>query len=584
MPHLHFVRTTALLIFLLAPSPFTPPVAAAPIGGRVALVVGVGDYRGSVLNPLKNPTNDARLIHRKLKKLGFRSRLLTDPNRSQLRRALKQLERDSATAAISMFYYAGHGFEVDGQNVILPSDARVQLRPTFRADKAVGLSEILQSYAGSDAVKLIVLDACRDDPKALGLLPVGFAQMNIQAERNTLLVFSTSPNDQAADGNGDHSPFSEAFGDLMMRPNLELQAMLRKVKKRVDQVTGGQLPWSQDSLQLDVYLNRKSGGSSPPPVQPPRRRPPSRPLLGSLIARRAGWIRSAPQHDSLEVLAYGKGTQFDSARRATNSSWTYVTLATGAKGYVETSNLSTARVAKTPSSAAGSVRDCDACPEMFLLPPGSFVMGSDQGNPNETPAHSVRIPNAFYIGRTEVSQTQWRACVADGGCRATPNDANRGTPDAPVVRVNYRDANSYAQWLSGRSGKRYRLPSEAEWEYAAQGGSGAQSHSQGNANCKRCSGRSARRPLPPDGFAANDYGLVHMLGNVFEWVTDCANRSYRMAPNNGTAWTRGDCNKRGLRGGSWSTSSRSVRSASRRFTSRRKRSPDIGFRVVRELR
>lgn len=236
-------------------------------------------------------------------------------------------------------------------------------------------------------------------------------------------------------------------------------------------------------------------------------------------------------------------------------------------------------------------RDCDDCPELVVVPAGSFMMGSPEGevgrNPDEGLQHRVTIAEPFAVGVYEVTFDQWDACVADGGCDGhRPSDNGWGRGQRPVVDVSWHHAQSFVDWLSSGTGHGYRLPSEAEWEYSARAGSDERywtgdeikpEYANFNGNVGRTiEVGSLRRP--------NAFGLHDVHGNVWEWVEDCWNDSYAGAPGNGTARRMGECNWRVLRGGSWHNGPGSVRSASRNGASPDDRFYSYGFRVARALR
>ena len=243
-------------------------------------------------------------------------------------------------------------------------------------------------------------------------------------------------------------------------------------------------------------------------------------------------------------------------------------------------------------------RDCEECPEMVVVPAGSFTMGSpshEEGRHSsfEDPRHRVTIRAPFAVGKYEVTFSEWDACVAAGGCGHRADDRSWGRGRRPVINVSWEDARSYVLWLSRKTGKRYRLLSEAEWEYAARAGTqtryhwGDSSAGRNRANCAVCGSgsRSVRGPTAPVGsYRANGFGLHDVHGNVREWVEDCWHADYTGAPSNGTAWTAGgDCGKRGLRGGSWFYGGGDSRSAHRNAAFAGARNDDYGFRVARTL-
>ncbi len=227
--------------------------------------------------------------------------------------------------------------------------------------------------------------------------------------------------------------------------------------------------------------------------------------------------------------------------------------------------------------------------EMVDIPAGRFRMGdlSGEGRDYEKPVHSVTVP-PFKLGKYEVTFAQWDACVADGGCNGhSPDNEGWGRGNRPVINVSWDDVQSFITWLNSRTGGNYRLPSEAEWEYAARAGSttkyswGDDIFGRNRANCAEC-GDSYEFTAPVGSFPANAWGLHDMHGNVFEWVQDCWNDSYRGAPGDGSAWESGDCGLRVGRGGAWHGNAWSRRSALRDWGARAARDYRIGFRLAQD--
>jgi formylglycine-generating enzyme required for sulfatase activity len=308
-------------------------------------------------------------------------------------------------------------------------------------------------------------------------------------------------------------------------------------------------------------------------------------------------------------------------------------------------------------------RDCAECPEMVILPAGEFNMGSNNGDKDEQPAHRVTIAKMFAIGKTEVTQGQWRALMrttkAQGGSesslgelvgklkhilpqhkkdvtedhfsaimesspesykncgddctaeqrRARRESAERGTAEStgnqvfvdnnpsyfkncgdecPVEQVSWTEAQNYIQKLNSKTGKQYRLPSEAEWEYACRGG--AKTEYCGSDNVESVawfgaysnpSGNSGKNTHAVATLSANGFGLFDMSGNVWEWVDDNYHSNYYGAPNDGSSWS-GNTSRHTLRGGSWSSKPQEVRAAVRGKGEPSNRG-SVGFRVVRVL-
>ena len=254
-------------------------------------------------------------------------------------------------------------------------------------------------------------------------------------------------------------------------------------------------------------------------------------------------------------------------------------------------------------------KDCALCPPMVVVPSGQFVMGSPSGEAgradNEGPPHTVTIAGDFALGKYEITFDDWDACVTDRRC-ARADDSGFGRGRRPVINVSHENAKGYIAWLSGKTNQNYRLPTEAEWEYAARAGSDGPrfwgispdvacqyANVFNQATLKKYQGADIKtfrcddgyvETAPVGSFKPNRFGLYDMLGNVWEWVEDCWNGSYAGAPTDGSANRTGDCSKRVLRGGGWYYGPNNLRSAKRLRTDHLRQGNDVGFRVARTLR
>jgi sulfatase modifying factor 1 len=293
-------------------------------------------------------------------------------------------------------------------------------------------------------------------------------------------------------------------------------------------------------------------------------------------------------------------------------------------------------VAQTPGAGAVSVKDCAECPEMIAIPAGSFTMGTgdnEEESEQQTqslrgfsvPRHDVRVP-AFLAGKYEVTRDEYAAFVAEtkhadtSDCAIVASDGaftptkgaswrNPGfeqTGVHPVTCVDWNDANAYAEWLSKKTGKAYRLLSEAEWEYAARAGTTTRRYwgDSPKEQCLYAKGADHRsipvwpvwqkdiqadcdsgylNTAPAGTFKPNGFGLYDMLGNVHEWVRDCWNPTYHGAPSDGSAWMTGQCAEHPQRSGSWSSYYWRQRSAYRASMPEKTRRSALGFRVARDM-
>jgi len=247
-------------------------------------------------------------------------------------------------------------------------------------------------------------------------------------------------------------------------------------------------------------------------------------------------------------------------------------------------------------------KECDACPEMIVAPAGSFIMGAphdeEGSDDSERPQRVVTFARPFAVGRFAVTFDEWDACAADGGCRRhRPSDNGWGRGRQPVINIWWDDAKSYVRWLSDRTGRTYRLLSEAEREYVTRAGTATpfwwgRSLSTARANYDGDfaypfeggeKGLYRRRPMPVESFEPNPWGLYQVHGNVYEWVEDCWHPDYEGAPADGSAWTKPDCDRHVLRGGAWNFASWHLRAASRGAVAASVSLLPVGFRVARSI-
>ena len=247
-----------------------------------------------------------------------------------------------------------------------------------------------------------------------------------------------------------------------------------------------------------------------------------------------------------------------------------------------------ASVAQKPAPRPGeTITDCPNCPELIVLPEGKFEMGSpaaEKGRfPDEGPQREVTIP-AFAMSKYEITFAQWDACLAGGGCKEfSPSDQSWGRGRRPVIGVSRTDAQSYVDWLNLQAGKAvYRLPTEAEWEYAARAGTKTP-YAVGAAIQPKDATFGTLRTDPVGSYAANAFGLYDMAGNAAEWTADCYTASYAKAPADGAAVAVEGCKTYVYRGGNYADKAPVLRTANRRQSAADLRKPGIGVRVVRSV-
>jgi formylglycine-generating enzyme required for sulfatase activity len=617
-------------------------LASAHAERRVALVIGNGAYANAPRLP--NPAHDADDVADALQNIDFDVIRGVDLDQAGMQDAVVRFARAAASADVGIFYYSGHAMQFNGVNYLMPVDARLDDEADlYRFTKVDDVLGYLQQVK---ALKILVLDACRDNPLAETLkrsigstrgvvLQRGLAAM--QAPMGTIVSYSTQAGRTAADGTGRNSPYTAAFLRHIEEP-AEIGDIFRDVSAEVFRTTGEkQLPELSLSIIGKLYL--KGPASVTAPVLP-------RPSPAGPCAAAGDHWRSAESMGSLEAfedhLARFPGCAFaglakariDALRRqaaaavppaaaappvspalppgpggakpAAAAKPPYAVIPCGSAG-AESVSLSKLRPSKplTAGEECGLkpkdvFRECDTCPEMAVVPAGSFIMGGGDARAREIelPRHDVAIARPFAVGRTHVTRAQFMAFVGEtgyntGSCFSGDLDLDASrSGDHPVVCVNAADANAYIGWLSSKTGQPYRLLTESEFEYAARAGTvtvwfwgDVRTDAKAYAHCFDCSGNIGfvKATAPAGSLKPNPFGLYDMSGNAYQLVQDCYQANYNGAPADGSA-RGGTCPLRVIRGGSWKKSMDWGRSASRFLHGADMRTNEVGFRVARTLR
>jgi formylglycine-generating enzyme required for sulfatase activity len=577
---------------------------------RVALVIGNADYAS---DPLANPLNDARALSNILASQGFEILRYENVTAQQMKEALRAFNERLRDGGLGLFYFSGHGFQLGDATLLASIDASAA-SPARLPANSVDLRAVLASMSASRPGKtnLIILDTCLTNPFRTG------TSGPMKLPEQTLIAYATSPGAFAADG-AFHGIYTNQLMQALAIPGLDATTLFERVASSVARLTGdAQLPRTFSTLAGDTVLTTQAV-PHPPFMQD-----------NGIVALRSRAILpkdSAEQYelafwDSIKdsdhaadyeayLQAYPKGRFAALARarmerlRAAGKDGKSATPATKvperAPAAKKPPKEPPAQTQPTPaapppaaSASAGNagiaeIKDCATCPPLVSLPGGTFTMGSDSGDPSEKPAHRVAIATPFAIGKYEVTIAQWNACVGAGGCSKPGADA-KGAPNTPVRDVSWDDAQQYVKWLSKLSGKSYRLPTEAEWEYAARGGTTTrfwwgEKMESGKADCKDCGPPWTQSgPLAVGSFAANPFGLHDVNGSVWEWVEDCWHSSYKGAPANGHAWETPNCRERVIRGGSWREGASYMPSSTRFKYAASVRDGQNGFRVARDAK
>jgi formylglycine-generating enzyme required for sulfatase activity len=611
---------TILTLLLLAAS-------AAHAEKRVALVIGNAAYKNATTLP--NTRNDATDIAAALTRLDFSVNKVIDGTFDDMRRALLRFGRDAIGADMAVIFYSGHGMEIGGQNWLIPIDAELQ-SDRDAENEAIALNSAMLQVANGSKLGLVILDACRNNPFAAKMQrsarfrSVDRGLVRVEPSDNVLVAYAAREGTIASDGDGRHSPFTTALLNNLEKPGLEINFLFRNVRDEVLAATKReQQPFVYGSLSKQaIYLKEPAG-------QAQDAAPSTQPTNDAAQAWAAAQGTTSQAVLESFIKRYGDSFYADLARaRLEDLKKSQVAVvappvapavSSGPCGSVHITVSLSSRSAQPLSAAEECAlkpkdvfRECDNCPEMIVVPPGSFTMGSPSNEKerfdNEGPQHRVTISRAFAAGKFTVTVDQFadfvKATGYDAGSKCKAYQAgkweerssrsfrNAGysqTGSHPAVCLNWNDARAYVQWLSKTTGKAYRLLTEAEWEYAARAGTSTRYFwgdeiGSGNANCDGCGSRWDNKQTAPVGsFKPNAFGLYDMHGNALQWLEDCWHEDYNGAPVDGSAWTSGDCSDRILRGGAWLGNPGALRAADRLRITTDYRSYDFGFRVGRTL-
>jgi formylglycine-generating enzyme required for sulfatase activity len=624
---------------------------------RVALVIGNDRYANLPAHEqLQKAVNDAQAVGKALGNLGFEVISGENVGRQALVDRLDAFTRRLSPGDTAFFFFSGHGVALSDGNYILPSDIPdVEAEQETRlARAALSEHDILSDLKRRGVrVAVVVLDACRSNPFARsgakgvggerGLAPPPqvrgvfslYAASSGQAARDRLFDSDPSPN----------SVFSRVLAPMLTRPGIDLATLAIEVREEVARIAK-----TAGYDQQPAYYDETSGGriylaGLPPPSGLPETAAgtPAPPPSAGPAADEVAWGFLKDTKDAellrrfiVQYPASPRRREADERLKALEQTNVVVTMpvrppketpAGNPCSGVTTVSLAS-HTAAAPLSAVeecslkpkDTFRECEKCPEMVVVPAGSFTMGSpysEKGREtDEGPQHLVTIGNPFAVGKLHVTVDQYEAFIQATGYPATSNCnvydggkweskgswRNPGFTQAvshPVVCVSWDDAKVYVDWLAKRTGKSYRLLSEAEFEYAARGRTSPGSYPRfwfgdderdlcqyGNFADLKAGAPNApcndgyNRTSPSGHYVPNAFGLHDMLGNAWQWTQDCFEGDYRRAPTDGSAWTRVPCRSI-ARGGSWLSDPKYLRAASRKpsfFADN-----DTGLRVARTL-
>ncbi len=530
------------------------PAAPSQPEKRTALVIGNAAYESGTL---RNPVNDARAMAKALTDLSFEVTLKENLDQKKMKREIQAFGEKLQKGGVGLFYYAGHGVQVNGRNYLLPVGAAIEHEKQVEYE-AVDMGAVLSEMDYAHArMNIVIMDACRDNPFARSFRSLSQGLASIDAPTGTLIAYATAPGSVANDGPGENGVYTGELIKAMVQPGLKIEDVFKQVRSAVREATGSrQVPWESSSLEGDFYFlwpppkPSVQPASTPPPLNPP----------------------GAPERPA-------SGPAEEPASRGEKPIKTFKTWKEPVTGLV------------------------------FLWAPGGcFLMGSPKSEQDrsvdEGPVHEVCI-DGFWISQTVVTNVQFRQFQKDHDSSGYAGHSLNGDAQ-PAVYVSWMDANNFSQWLAGQNGGQYkfRLPTEAEWEYACRAGSET-SRYWGEDASRACiyenvADYTAQRQLgikpvhecddgyattaPVGSFRPNALGLYDMLGNVLQWCGDVygVDSYVRHDRNNPQNTDESMGQSRVIRGGCWHGSANSIRCAIRGSGLPDSMKNDLGFRIVRE--
>jgi formylglycine-generating enzyme required for sulfatase activity len=533
---------------------------------RLALVIGNGAYQKT--SELPNPSNDAADMKTALSALGFEVISGTNQNKRQMEQLIRDFgERLARQGGVGLFFYAGHGLQVKGSNYLVPVDAEIPAEDEVEY-ATVDLNFLLGKMdAAKNDLNIVILDACRNNPFARSWrnfrdVGQGAGLAKITPPTGTIMLYATQPGNVASDGSGRNGLFTESLLEQIRKPGVELDAMIKQLARDVSERSGKkQMPWKEGIVTGDFYF--AGGGGAQPAVNPVSIQTP---VDNSRSAEDVMWNTIERINTKLAVEGYL--SEYPNGKYAATARLMVKVFEAEeqkkAREMEESINARAVKVGMEKSNGLGM--------RFMGVPAGSFQMGSTNGEADEI-VHMVTISRGFYMGRTEVTQAQWRAVMGNNPSEFKDCD------NCPVDTVSWNDVQAFLGKLNARGEGAYRLPTEAEWEYAARAGTTGD-YAASPDDVAWYKSNSGSRPNPVGAKQPNAWGLYDMHGNVYEWVQDWYGEYPRSAVTDQGGAASGE--DRVIRGGSYLDSARYIRSAFRRFnTPSRQGGGLVGFRVVR---
>jgi formylglycine-generating enzyme required for sulfatase activity len=570
---------------------------------RIALVIGNAAYTQGAL---RNPVNDANLMETTLKQLGFTVIKKLNVTKYQFELAVQQFSENLGRNNVALFYYAGHGMQSNGINYLIPIDAKLEKENDLKY-QAVNINFIVEEFQQyPQNTNIVILDACRDNPLASWARSGARGFKAISPSSGTIIAFATAEGNTASDGEGSNGLFTSKLV-AQMRVAQPIETVFKNTRVEVIKASGNKQSPQEWSMLTGNFQFVKGATANQPSVASTTQLPAGNDLM---ITEEVftGTIKITSE---LEGDFYFDGVfkgKFNKGRGYTlnNIEVGNHTLKVG-----DWETTLTVERDKTHEVLAANLGA-----DIAFISGGSFTMGSSSGQSDETP-HTVSV-GSFSMMKHEVTVAQFKQFIDDTGYQTDADKRTGGygsyiwdgsswvkkdgvnwkcgvsgslRPQSeynhPVIHVSWNDAMAYAQWLSRKTGKTWRLPTEAEWEFAARGGtstslSNPTTYAGSNSidEVAWYSSNSGSKTQPVGQKKPNGFGLYDMSGNVWEWCADWYSSDYYKSSPSSNPLGPSSGSNRVLRGGGWSGNAGLCRVSYRYYYDPEIRSDNYGFRLV----
>jgi formylglycine-generating enzyme required for sulfatase activity len=526
---------------------------------RYALVVGNNAYTAT--KPLRNAVNDAVSVATTLQKRGFEVETLKDGQRIALTQAIQRLcKKANSENSTLVFYYSGHSLQAREEHWLVPTDAQVE-NATDIQWACISLQSLMEQFQRTHAsTKIMIIEANYNNPFPYN--PSSSERLTVpkQVPTGSFIAFSTAPSSSITEVSAESAPYTKALVQAMQMPNLKIEEMFKLVRRNLKAI--GQSPWEYSALEHDFYFYPKpatdaAATSSGTEIATNESAEPQKRINDSKPS-----IKTHSSKTNIKTISAD-------VKMADNPN---LICPPPASVLEETKLVSTGDAKEYLENATGIPF------KMVKIQGGTFNMGNPNGVKDEKPVHEVVLSD-FSMGVYEVTFGEF-----DAFCEATqrekPNDEGWGRENHPVINVSWEDAKAYCEWLSQQAGRKYRLPTEAEWEFAAR--SGQKCTYSGNDDIAKVgwySDNSGNKTHAVGEKLPNAFGLYDMTGNVKEWCMDWYSKQYsNLRVRNPTGIATGS--ERVARGGGLCCGASNSRLSLRYNYEPQFRGRAIGFRLV----